>query len=125
MTREEQKKQKLTALIARMPRDVRDEVARLKAEVADLQAALTQKARQESRIRFLESHETPAMPLPEKGRIRFLLGKKDDCLTISLERNQYLGRGAEGSPFMLNIHSGGFGVLRVMPYSSNIVNITT
>lgn len=132
MTRTE----RLTKLIARMPKDVREEVERLDAEVARLQEKLRENnaASYTSPVGIAEIfHEGNVfeqlhLPLPVDKAIRFY--KKNLTPTQRKQSDCYVEVVHERKPdkgekrLIIELHSG-FSNMHIIPSSSNTIYITT
>lgn len=66
------RKKRLDSLISRMPKDIRDEIARLDMENEKLRKQIEARGEAKSRIILSTSSTTPNIPLPEDARVRFL-----------------------------------------------------
>lgn len=110
-------------IIAKMPKRVRDEVARLNAEIAALEQRLKSRADSTSRVRIYK-YGDPAESLPDDTTMRFCADETPDSdkyIEVLWERN----RGKDGKTFpsqWLYLRCG-FGQLLVKPHSSNGLHV--
>lgn len=102
--------EKLEEKLAKMPAFVREEIARLRANVASLEQRLNVQRAQKTKVRSIASDGSTKLALPDDTTVRFTLRTHAE-IDVRIEKNT------------LYIHTNGFGSTTIVPRASNCFNI--